>query len=92
MALPSISKRAETMRRPESGFNVACRSKRWPGRKRATTGAASASRPLANSSDGGVKRLTLGVASAMPAQANKAAAIAAARLERERVQIFDVMA
>jgi hypothetical protein len=42
-----------------SGRKVACKSKRWPGRKRAITGAAC---PLLNNSLGGVRRVTAGAA------------------------------
>ena len=65
--LPSIMKLAAVMDlAASSGRSVACRSKRWPGRKRAMTGAAL---PDAKSSLGGVRRLTLGAAAAAPASA-----------------------
>src|SRR5580765_5607709 len=50
---------------PASRRTVACRSKRWPGRKRAMYGPATL--PLANSSLGGVSRLTVGAAPASAA-------------------------
>jgi hypothetical protein len=44
-----------------SGRTVACKSKRWPGKNRAITGAAL---PLLNISLGGVRRVTVGAAKA----------------------------
>ena len=62
-AMLSMAKRTSRMvLLGSSGRNVACMSKRWPGKKRAMMGAACW---LLNSSLGGVKRLTVGAAVAV---------------------------
>jgi hypothetical protein len=65
-SFPLIEKRALVIvLDASSGRTVACKSKRWPGKNRAITGAAL---PLLNISLGGVRRVTVGAAKAWVAQ------------------------
>src|SRR5258708_39786047 len=71
-AAPSTRNCALLMVWPASGEMVACRSKRWPGRNRAMMGGLGSL--WLNKALGGVKRVTLGAASASLRQDNATAA------------------